>query len=158
MIKAWPLLVVSALAFSAGCGSSGDSKSTAVVANPDAPTVSTTGGPSKTEPSAIPSNLSPQELAAQADVPVYPGASFPDKQTKAPNKDESGKLHTYLVMSTSDKPNKVVEFYVKGGKYSEMKTKEGSEVQGLSPKGNLVLIDITEHAGQTIISVKSVQG
>jgi hypothetical protein len=106
----------------------------------------------------VPTNQSPQDLAAQADVPVYPGASFPDKMTQAPKKDEAGKMHTYLVMSTPDNPSKVIAFYRKGGKYSEMKTKDGSEMQGLSPKGNLVLIDVTEQGGQTIISVKSVQG
>ncbi len=151
MNKAWLLLALPMFVLTAGCGTSTDPKdvsSTPVTANPT---------PTPAEPT-VPSTQSPQELAAQADVPVYPGASFPDKLTQAPKKDEAGKMHTYLVMSTPDAPSKVVAFFQKTGKYSEMKTKDGSEIQGMSPKGNLVLIDITEHAGVTNISVKSVQG
>ena len=171
MFKASPWLVLLALVFAAGCGSSGD----AAAASSGAKSAGTSHRPHnckssrRMQPSANPSielnevpgcptNQSPQDLAAQADVPTYPGAGFPDKMTQAPKKDEAGKMHTYLVMSTSDKPAKVIAFYLKGGKYSEMKTKDGSQVQGLSPKGNLVLIDVTVQGGQTIIGVKSVQG
>jgi hypothetical protein len=148
--KAWPLLFVLLLA-QPGCAPSQTASNSA---NP--------GTAQKSSPAAgetaVPSNQSPQQLAAQADVPVYPGAIFPDKMTQAPKKDEDGKMHTYLVMSTQDSPRKVLDFYLKGGKYSEMKTKDGSEIQGLSPKGNLVLVDVTQAGGQTLIDVKSVQG
>lgn len=150
----------------AGCGSSSDTASSAKPA-PNEPSLAppATGqvaahadsaGSGAGQPLAP---VTPQQAAAQADVPVYPGAKFPDGVTMPPSKDSSGKVHTYLVMTTRDSPEKVAAFYEKsGGHYSLMQMKGGSEVQGMSPEGNLVLIDLTVSGGLTTISVKSVQG
>ncbi len=93
-----------------------------------------------------------------ADVPLYPGATFPNGKSQQPKKDESGKLHIYLFMETKDPVEKVVQFYQSAGQFSVLKQSNMQQLQGLSKKGNLELITVTGSPTGTTIDVKSVQG
>lgn len=101
--------------------------------------------------------LSPEKVALQADIPIYPGATFPNGVTKAPAKDSNGKLHVYLVMTTKDPAEKVLDFYKGKGQMEVTKEAKASQVMGVTPKGNMAIIKVATGASETTIDISSIQ-
>lgn len=96
-------------------------------------------------------------MALQADIPIYPGATFPNGVTKAPAKDSNGKLHVYLVMTTKDPAEKVLDFYKGKGQMEVTKEAKASQVMGVTPKGNMAIIKVATGASETTIDISSIQ-
>ena len=115
----------------------------------------TTDDPSARTTTAI-SPMTPEELAAKCDVPMYPGATAPQGMSHMPTKDAEGAMRYELVLATKDTPQKVADFYA-GKLHLESKIIEGqATVMGNTPKKNAVIIAAGSEAGQTIIRVKAI--
>ncbi len=90
----------------------------------------------------------PEELAQKADIPVYPGAGFPEGVS---NVRTSGAQTRYqLVMNTPDTTDKVRKFY---GSKLKLDAKSGTtnELMGLTPKKHYVMIKLKPDGDHTEI-------
>ncbi|HSI71580.1 MAG TPA: hypothetical protein VK934_00265 [Fimbriimonas sp.] len=99
---------------------------------------------------------SPEGLAAQADIPIYPNAVLPDQKS---NVRSDGKQTRYeLVISTSDAPQKVSEFYQEKLKLKAHKDGTTIRLLGRTPKGFYAKIDVTSDGKTTKIDAVSIAG
>ena len=114
--------------------------------------------PAPTPVVANTSGLTPEQVATQADLPIYPGASFPDGVSKPPTKDSNGKLHVYLVMTTPDSADKVISFYkAKEQKMEVVPDSKVTQVMGETPKGNMAILKVSSDKKGTTIDISSIQ-
>lgn len=97
----------------------------------------------------------PQELAAQCDVPIYPGAKAPDDMSRMPRHDNDG-VHYELVLTTKDPVGKVADFYSKQLKLPVDKLQTTPSIVGETPKGNDLILTFNTELGQTVIRIKSI--
>lgn len=73
--------------------------------------------------------ITPEQLADYADVPLYPNAKAPDAASQVPEKDASGDMRYDLVQITGESPQGVAQWYEK---------KLGWTAQGSNSNWNLM--------------------
>jgi hypothetical protein len=113
-------------------------------------------GPKSTPPVAADPPSSPEELAKQADIPLYPDAVLPDKKS---NVRTDGKQTRYeLIMATPDAPEKVLRFYKEALKLESHKEASSYRLLGRTPSGNYAMIDISPDGKSTKINAVSIKG
>lgn len=78
---------------------------------------------------------SPAEFAKEADVPVYPGATFPEKESNL--RGDATETRYEIVMFTKDSPEKVEAFYLKA---LEKTDKTGQTLMGMTPKHHYAMV------------------
>jgi hypothetical protein len=97
---------------------------------------------------------SPEALSAKADIPIYPDATLPEKQS---NVRTDGKQARYeIVMMTDDAPQKVSDYYVKELNLQSKKVDSGFELMGLTPKGAYAIVNVKPQSNRTKIVAVSV--
>jgi hypothetical protein len=89
----------------------------------------------------------PQELASEAGIPIYPGASFPEGKSNVRSADKETRYE--LVMASSDAESKVKAFYMKHLKLREIP--DTKSLMGATPDGALAKIDVLRHGKVTRI-------
>jgi len=99
--------------------------------------------------------MSPTELVAKADIPLYPGADMPEGKSSVINLSSESKYE--LNMVTTDSVEKVASFYKDKLHLDFKSVAGGTNLMGMSPKGLLVIIDVTTEAGKTHIKARSVE-
>ncbi|AIE86947.1 hypothetical protein OP10G_3579 [Fimbriimonas ginsengisoli Gsoil 348] len=92
--------------------------------------------------------MTPTEMAAKADVPLYPSSDAPDGKSNVKETDKESRYE--LIMTTADAPDKVLAFY--RGKLQNAQKGMGG-IMGSSPKGNSVTVTAAPEAGKTSIHV-----
>lgn len=90
----------------------------------------------------------PQDLAAKADVPIYPGASLPENRSNIKRDGAEARYEIFLL--TPDKPDKVMAFYKEKLPKGQM---VGTQYMPLTPKGNYGSITATPEGSLTKISI-----
>ena len=98
---------------------------------------------------------SPQEVAQQCDVPIYPGAKAPDGMSRLARKNQDGSTTYDLVLTTPDPPQKVASFYAHGLNLPTTRSKSGLRLMGKTPKKNDAIVTIESEAGQTVVRISS---
>jgi len=98
----------------------------------------------------------PDELAADCDVPIYPGATAPQAMSHMPTKDSEGAMRYELVLATKDSPEKVAKFYGDKLHFESKQGEGGVSLMGTTAKKNAVIIKVGPEAGQTIIRINAI--
>jgi hypothetical protein len=97
--------------------------------------------------------MSPGDLAAQADVPLYPGAETPTGASSVKVAKEG--THFEIIEYSTDLPDAVLKFY--GGKLKKPETMPGGKtLMGVSPKGYYVSVQADRSNDKTHIAVEVV--
>lgn len=94
--------------------------------------------------------MSAADLAAKADVPIYPGAETPEGTSTVQSSKDGTRYE--IVMSTTDIPEKVMKFYESKLQHAELMA-AGSTVMGMSPKGHYVSVKTAHVSNRTDINV-----
>ena len=106
----------------------------------------------------IPANglaMSKEELAAKADIPLYPGATVPEGQSKVT---PSGAETRYEInMFTNDPVDKVAQFYKSKMKIDRLGNSTSADMMGMTSKGELAKIKIEVKDGKTHIQAITVE-
>ncbi len=97
---------------------------------------------------------SPDEMAEQADIPVYPGASLPDNQSNV--RTDGSQTRIELIMVTKDSPEQVAKFYTEKLKLDRSKEGETIRMMGLTPKGNYAIVTAAKEPERTKVIAVSV--
>lgn len=106
---------------------------------------------------AIPENgiaMSKDELAAKADIPLYPGADVPEGQSKVTPL--STETRYEINMFTGDPVSKVEAFYKDKLRVDKQGSNTAIDMMGMTPKGELAQIKIETKNGKTHIQAVSV--
>jgi hypothetical protein len=85
---------------------------------------------------------------------MYPGSKAPDGMSRLPRKDAEG-VHYDLVLTTSDSPKRVIDFYTTQLKVRPAASEDGSMLVGKTPKGNDALISVAAEGGQTVVRIRA---
>jgi hypothetical protein len=98
----------------------------------------------------------PEELAKRCDLPIYPGAKAPDGMSRMPRKDPGGGTAYDLVLTTHDDKSRVTSFYSKVLKKPALRSKEGNQIMGRTPKKNDAIVTVTSDGGETMIRINAI--
>ncbi len=94
--------------------------------------------------------LSPTELAAKADVPLYPGAELPDGKSNV--RSDQGSSRYEILMSSPDPVDKILKFY--GQKLQKAERMPGGDnLMGMTPKGHYASVKVVRGEDKTDITV-----
>jgi len=94
---------------------------------------------------------SPSDLASQAGVTIYPGAAVPSNKSSITSQDRETRYE--IVMTTSDKPEKVLSFYEKQlGNAQKM----GDKMMGFGANGSSIIVSALVKGTLTEIHAVSV--
>lgn len=119
---------------------------------PDQPS----GDPSARTTTLINPVSTPQELALRCDVPIYPGSKAPDGMSRMPRQNPGGGTTYDLVLTTKDDKTKVTRFYSKVFKKEPLRSKDGTQIMGRTPKKNDAIVTVTSDGGQTFIRINAI--
>src|SRR5687768_16837817 len=115
----------------------------AACAKPSAP-MEESPAPAKVVKSA----LTPESMAKEMRVPLYPGATAPDGMSSAPKKRDDGSLHYSMVLATKDPVEKVGNWYAKQLNLEVLPGVGGKSIIGMLKDGTNVIITIGPEAGR----------
>ena len=101
-------------------------------------------------------DLTPESMAKEMRVPLYPGATAPDGMSSAPKKRDDGSMHYSMVLATKDPVDKVGQWYEKELNLQPMPGMGGKSIVGMLKDGTNVIITIAPEAGRTMIRAKSI--
>lgn len=96
---------------------------------------------------------SAEELAAAADIPLYPGAQLPEGRSNIKTLDKETRYE--IIMTTADDPAKVQMYYEREAKVS--KIPDTGSLMGLSSKGHFLKLDIARKGDETTITAVAVK-
>ena len=102
------------------------------------------------------SDLTPEKMAKDMRVPLYPGATAPDGMSSAPERRDDGSMHYSMVLATKDPVDKVGDWYAKTLDLEDMPGMGGKSIVGMLKDGTNVIITIGHEAGRTLIRAKSI--
>lgn len=119
---------------------------TVVACSQDTPPAEGSGG--TTSGSSV---FSPQDLSDKAGVPIYPGAHMPNG--KSSFTEDPRETHYTLIMSTTDSPSKVLEYYKTNIQNADA---NASRVMGFGKNGSSVIVTATASGGSTEIKAVAV--
>lgn len=98
--------------------------------------------------------MSKAELATKADIPIYPGATVPEGQSKVTS--SSAETRYEIDMVTPDSVDKVARFYKDKLHLDRQGSSGTADMMGVTPKGELARIKIESKGGKTTIQAVSV--
>ncbi len=101
-------------------------------------------------------DVTPDQLAEYADVPIYPNGKIPDGLSRVPSKNEAGEMHYDLVMTTGEPPQVVANWYEKNTGLTAEGSNTNWGLSGITKKGNSVFISIFREQDYTKIVVSSI--
>lgn len=98
--------------------------------------------------------MSPQDLATHADLPVYPGADFPEGKSSVAAQGNESRVE--IVMTTKDPVQKVSKFYASALQNAEVAgTTNTQRVMGLTKSGSYAMVTVEKLGENTEIHAVS---
>lgn len=89
-----------------------------------------------------PVTMTPEDLAAKLDMPLYPGATPVGTQTIAPFADQQGEMRYHLTETTTDSIDKIVAFYKSKTNLEISRSGSAAQLIGRTPHGNFLMIKV----------------
>lgn len=90
----------------------------------------------------------PEELVKRADVPMYPGATAPEKRSNIKRDGEEARYE--IILLTKDNPQQVFDFYKSKLPKGEV---IGTQHMAMTPNGNFASITAEPEGSQTRITI-----